>query len=56
VLFRSAPAGPGMSPVDMAALDELVAQSQNVPAPAEAVTQEFGGPGVPGATSGTLAL
>lgn len=54
--MEQAPAGPGMSPVDMAALDELVAQSQNVPAPAEAVTQEFGGPGVPGATSGTLAL
>jgi hypothetical protein len=54
--MEQAPAGPDMSPVDMAALDELVAQSQNVPAPAEAVTQEFGGPGVPGATSGTLAL
>lgn len=51
--MEQAPAAPGF---DQMALDQLIAESQAVPAPAEAVTQEFGGPGVPGATSGTLAL
>jgi hypothetical protein len=51
--MEQAPAAPEF---DQLALDQLVAESQAVPAPAEAVTQEFGGPGVPGATSGTLAL
>jgi hypothetical protein len=38
-------------------LDQLMAQMQPpAQAPVEQIQQEFGGPGVPGATSGTLAL
>lgn len=45
------PAEPGMT------LDDLMAMQMNsVPAPAEAVQETFGGPGVPGATAGGLAL
>jgi len=54
--MEQAPAGPVAPGFDQMALDQLVAEAQSVPAPAEAVSQEFGGPGVPGATSGTLAL
>ena len=48
-------AGPGQLTPDM--LDLLAQQAQApVPAPAEAVAEQFGGPGVPGATTGTVAL
>jgi len=46
------------APEQQASLDQLMAQMQPEAglAPAEAVQTEFGGPGVPGATNGTLAL
>ena len=46
-------ATPGLPPEIQAMLDQ---QAQQSPAPAEAVQQEFGGPGSPVATSGTIAL
>jgi hypothetical protein len=51
---------PEMAPMEEQAppsLDQLMAQMQPpAQAPVEQIQQEFGGPGVPGATNGTLAL
>jgi len=51
---------PEMAPMEeevQPSLEEMMAQMQPpAPAPVEQIQQEFGGPGVPGATSGTLAL
>lgn len=50
-LEEAAAPGPGMT------LDQLMASQQmSAPAPVEAVQESFGGPGVPGATAGGLAL
>ena len=61
---EQAPAAPEAAPMEQPmgpgpemTLDDLLAAQQNsVPAPAEAVQETFGGPGVPGATAGGLAL
>jgi len=61
---EQAPAAPEAAPMEQPmgpgpemTLDDLLAAQQNsVPAPAEAVQESFGGPGVPGATDGGLAL
>ena len=52
---QAAPAGPqGQLPPEL--MQMLQTGAQGAPAPAEQVAQEFGGPGVPGATTGNLAL